>query len=63
MGKGKYKFDAENLSFNKIEKSFGEKLISLLPHFLGSLFTGVILVFLFFWVFDSPKELALKREN
>jgi len=63
MGKGKYKFDAENLSFNKIEKNFIEKLIGLLPHFLGSLFTGVILVVLFFSVFDSPKELALKREN
>ena len=63
MGKGKYKFDPDSLSFNKIEKSFGKKLIGLLPHFLGSLFTGIILVFLFFWVFDSPKELSLKREN
>ena len=63
MGKGKYKFDAESLSFNKIEKSFSKKLVGLLPHFLGSLFTGVILVILFFWVFDSPKELSLKREN
>ena len=63
MGKGKYKFDSDNLSFDKIEKSFSEKLINLLPHFLGSLFTGIILVVLFFYVFDSPKERALKREN
>jgi murein DD-endopeptidase MepM/ murein hydrolase activator NlpD len=63
MGKGKYRFDRENLSYKKIEKTFGEKLFSLLPHFLGSLFIGAILVVLFFYVFDSPKALELKREN
>jgi murein DD-endopeptidase MepM/ murein hydrolase activator NlpD len=63
MAKVKYKFDPKDLSYKEINSGFKERVLNFLPHFLGSVFTGIILYAAFTWFFDSPKVKALKREN
>lgn len=63
MAKSKFKYNPETVSYEKVDNSLLAKIKRLTPHVLGSLFFGVILVALFFFVFDSPKEKTLKREK
>ncbi len=63
MAKAKYKFDPKDLSYKKVNNTFKEQLLHFIPHFLGSVFTGVILYAVFTYWIDSPKVKSLKREN
>lgn len=63
MVKTKYKFNPESLSFDRIQMSFSERFLRFLAYFTGSLFLALIYGGLFTYLFDSPKEKALKREN
>ncbi|MBN2668635.1 MAG: M23 family metallopeptidase [Bacteroidales bacterium] len=63
MAKNKFKYNPETVSYDLVDHSFGKKLLRLLPHFISVLFTSTIIVFLFFFFIDSPKEKALKRQN
>lgn len=62
MRKPKYKFNHETLSFDKIRLGIKELVIKLFAYFLGSLFLAGIYGFIIAFIFDSPKEKALKRE-
>lgn len=63
MGKTKYRFNPETLSFDKIERN----LRSLISKILGYLSTGVASGLIFFVIFlqffDSPETKRLKRQN
>lgn len=63
MAKTNYKFDPKDLSYKKVEHSFKQRLLKLTPHFLGSVFMGIILYIVFTNYVDSPKVKELKREN
>ncbi len=63
MTKHKYKFNAESLSFDKIEVSLQKKLTKILPYFFTSLGGAIVLFILFAYFVDSPKERVLIREN
>lgn len=63
MAKSKFKYNPETVSYEMVDNTLLAKIKRLTPHVLGSLFFGVILVALFFFVFDSPKEKTLKREK
>ncbi len=62
MPKTKYKFNHETLSFDKIRLGIRQLLIRLFAYFVGSLFLAGLYGFVFAFIFDSPKEKALKRE-
>jgi len=63
MAKANYKFDPQDLSYKKIELNFKERVYKFTPHFLGSMFMGIILYVIFTNFVDSPKVKELKREK
>lgn len=62
MAKIKYYYDTKTLSYKRIELSKANKIKNLLYFLIGSSFTGLIMVIIFFQFFDSPKEKILNRE-
>ena len=62
MAKVKYYYDTKTLSYKRIELSGLNKLKRLFYFLIGSTFTGLIMVIVFFQFFDSPKEKRLNRE-
>ena len=62
MAKVKYYYDTKTLSYKRIELSALNKLKRLFYFFMGSSFTGLIMVIIFFQFFDSPKEKRLNSE-
>jgi len=62
MAKVKYYYDTKTLSYKRIELSGLNKLKRLFYFLIGSIFTGLIMVIIFFQFFDSPKEKRLNRE-
>ena len=63
MKKTRFKYNPESLSFDKIKLSFGDKLVRFFSYFLGSIFLAILYGVVFTFLFDSPKEKALIREN
>lgn len=62
MAKGKYKFDPESLSFNKIQFSIKAKIFRFFSYFLATLLIAIAYNVFFFSFFNSPKEKSLNRE-
>ena len=62
MAKVKYYYDTKTLSYKRIELSGLNKLKRLFYFLIGSAFTGLIMVIVFFQFFNSPKEKRLNRE-
>ena len=62
MAKVKYYYDSQTLSYKKIERKTKDRLRNILVFLAASAFFAVIIVFLLFSFFDSPKEKGLKRE-
>jgi len=63
MAKIKYKYNPETVSYEAVDGSFIQKTKRLIPHIVGSLFFGTLLVILFYYFVDSPKEKELKRQK
>lgn len=62
MGKIKYKFNPESLSYYKIESSFRQKALKVLAYFFIFAVNATIGYFIYSATFDSPKEKGLKRQ-
>ena len=62
MAKVKYYYDTKTLSYKRIQLSGLNKLKRLFYFLIGSAFSGLIMVIVFFQFFDSPKEKRLNRE-
>ncbi len=62
MPRTKYKFNNDTLSFDKIRLGLKQLILRLFAYFIGSLFLAGLYGFIFAFIFDSPKERALKRE-
>ena len=62
MAKVKYYYDTKTLSYKRIELSRVNKIKNLFYFLIGSAFTGLVRVIIFFQFFDSPKEKILNRE-
>lgn len=62
MGRPKYKFNPESLSFDKISLGFRDYILRFLAFILGSFLIALVYGVIFFTFFDSPKEKALKQE-
>jgi len=62
MTKAKYYYDNKTLSYRRIKLSNTDKIKNVFLFLIGSAFTGLIMIFIFFQFFDSPKEKILNRE-
>jgi len=63
MSRSKFRYNPETVSYGKVDNSIVQKIKRLIPHVVGSLFFGIVLVIVFFYFVDSPKEKQLKREK
>ena len=63
MTKIKYRFNPESLSYDRITKSFGKKLLIVFSYLVVLLFVAIILNLLYSGIFNTPKEKRLMREN
>ena len=64
MRKGKYKFNHETLTYEKIHISVREYFFKkILPHFASAITLGIILTFVAFKYLDSPVEKTLLTEG
>jgi len=63
MTKIKYRFNPESLSYDRITKSFGKKLLIVFSYLVVLLFVAIILNLLYSGLFNTPKEKRLMREN
>lgn len=62
MGKVKYYYDSDSLSYRKIEKKTGRTLKYALTFLLGSALFGFLFVFMASQFVESPRERAMARE-
>jgi hypothetical protein len=62
MGKIKYKFNPDSLSYYKVESSFKQKALKGLAYFFVFLVNASIGYLLYSVAFDSPEEKGLKRQ-
>ena len=62
MGKIKYKFNPDSLSYDRVESSMKKKALRLLAYFFAILVNATIGYLLYSVAFDTPKEKGLKRQ-
>jgi hypothetical protein len=62
MGKVKYRFNPDSLSYYKVESSFRQKAMKVMVYFFAFLVNASIGYLLYSVLFDSPKEKGLKRQ-
>ena len=63
MAKVQYRFNPESLSYDRIKKSFGKKLMIVLSYVVVLLTCAIVLNLLYSGLFNTPKEKRLMREN
>ena len=61
--KPKYKYNPNTLQYEKINFSFKRSLIKLIPYTISSVAFGVLIMFFYIVVFESPEEKLLRSEN
>ncbi len=62
MGKSKYRFNKDTLSYEKIELSTRQKIIKSLPGIISTLLLALLFTYLYPLIYESPSEQKLKRE-
>ncbi len=63
MAHKKFVYDLETLSIKKDRKTILQYLIKLVPHTVIALIFSAIFISAFYYFYDSPEEILLKREN
>lgn len=61
--KKKYKYNHETLQYEEVKFSFKKFLVRMIPYTISSLIFGVLIMFLYIVVFESPEEKILRAEN
>ena len=63
MAKVKYYYDTKTLNYQRIEKTPWDRVKNIFIYLGASIFSGIIMIMIFFQFFDSPKQKQLKRDN
>lgn len=63
MGKGKYHFNPDSLSFDKVRLSLRNKITKGVTYFFASAVIAIVYYIGYSFFFDTPVERGLKREN
>lgn len=61
--KPKYKYNPSTLQYEKIKFSMKRTLIKLIPYTISSVAFGILIMFFYIVVFESPEERVLRAEN
>jgi murein DD-endopeptidase MepM/ murein hydrolase activator NlpD len=62
MGKAKYKFNPDSLSYDRVESSLKQKTLKITGYFFVFLVNATLGYLLYSITFDTPKEKGLKRQ-
>lgn len=62
MGKTKYYFNEKTLSYEELKRTPAQKFFRIFLFLITTLASTVVVIFLLYPFFDSPKEMMLKRE-
>ena len=60
---GRFIYDPENLQYHQIDKSFRGKLLRILFWVGSNVILGLLIVILYSFFFDTPRERELRQEN
>ncbi|MDG5799172.1 M23 family metallopeptidase [Marinilabiliaceae bacterium ANBcel2] len=63
MSKVKYRYNPETLSYDRIETGFKYHLSRFFTYSIFSALLGIVYFFTYTYLFDSPREIQLEREN
>ncbi|MBT5858902.1 MAG: M23 family metallopeptidase [Flavobacteriales bacterium] len=63
MAKVKYYYDTKTLNYQRIEKTPWDRVKNIFIYLGASIFSGIIMIIIFFQFFDSPKQKQLKRDK
>ena len=63
MAKSHYKFDPEDINFNKVSNNWGARLWRGFIYVIALVFLAILLNVLYSVFFDSPRERQVRREN
>ncbi|MBT6808038.1 MAG: M23 family metallopeptidase [Flavobacteriales bacterium] len=63
MAKVKYYYDTKTLNYQRIEKTPWDRVKNIFIYLGASIFSGIIMIMIFFQFFDSPKQKQLKRDK
>jgi len=63
MVKTKYQYNPETVSYEKIELSLKKRIFNFFKYIISSSILAVAIVLMLFFVFETPKEKNLIREN
>ena len=63
MPKHKYKYNPVSLTYEKVSRSFRQRIFRFLTYFAGSILIAIVYGVLFTLFFDSPKERLLIKES
>lgn len=63
MAKDHYRFDPENINFDRLPDNLGTRIRRMLIYITGALVMALILNVVYNIFFDSPRERQIRREN
>jgi murein DD-endopeptidase MepM/ murein hydrolase activator NlpD len=63
MAKGHYRFDPENMNFDRVPENLGTRIRKGIIYVTGALVMALILNVVYNIFFDSPRERQVRREN
>jgi len=63
FGKSRLEFDKDSLSLRKPKFSWSKFFLKIIPLITSSLILAAIFIIGFYYFYDSPEEIILKREN
>ncbi len=63
MAKSQYKFNPDNVNFDKVDNSFRTRFWRIVIYIFAALVFALILNTVYILLFDSPKERQVRREN
>ena len=63
MAKAKYRYNPKTLTYEKAELTLKDKLLKVGSYIATGFVFAVLFIALFYTLFDSPKEMQLRREN
>ncbi len=63
MVKSQYKFNPDDVNFDKLDNSFRTRFWRVVIYVFGALFMALLINFIYILMFDSPRERQVRREN
>lgn len=63
MAKSQYKYNPDDVNFDKLDNSFRTRFWRVMIYIFGALMMALLINFIYILMFDSPRERQVRREN